>query len=95
MFVLMMLAFFTAGFAEFRTNTADIFCFVAAQAHKLCSRITDRSALHVQLNTACHHLNVFFLSAGYSAMIADCCAFQAGIYAGLVLVISFHGCIFK
>jgi hypothetical protein len=55
----MFTTFFTARIADACAYSANFVSPIAAKAHKLRGRITDRGALHVELNAARHHFNVF------------------------------------
>jgi hypothetical protein len=87
MFIIMFAAFSRAFIAKFCAISAEIFGFIASQAHELCSSIADSSAFHVQLNASCHHIYIFFLEAGGGAMIADCRALQTGVNTFFIMVI--------
>jgi hypothetical protein len=94
MVVIVPAALFRTGLADFCTNATDIFCFPAAQAHELGAGCADGHALHVQLNTTCHHVYIFFLRAGRSAMVTNGCTAHTGFNAGLILVITIHASYF-
>jgi hypothetical protein len=64
MLILMFAAFTPARLAGIRTNNAYFRRLAASQAHQLRSSITDNSALHIQLDTARHHFNIFLLRTG-------------------------------
>jgi hypothetical protein len=57
---MMFTTLFTARIADAGTNSANFVCFIAAKAHELRGRITNCGALHVELNAASHHFNIFF-----------------------------------
>jgi len=67
--ILMPGAFLCALVAEFGADAAKVLRRVAAQAHQLCGSITGRGALHIELDTASHHVNIIFPGAGCCTMI--------------------------
>jgi hypothetical protein len=87
--------FITTSFAYIGTNATDFFCAAAAQAHELCSGITDSGTFHIKLNTACHHFYIILLGARGSTMVANGCTIQACIDTGFVNVITSHITVFK
>jgi hypothetical protein len=87
--------FITTSFAYIGTNATDFFCAAAAQAHELCSGITDSGTFHIKLNTARHHFYIFLLGARGSAMVANGRTSKAGIDTGFVGVITSHRTVFK
>jgi hypothetical protein len=95
MFILMVATFIAACFANVGAHFANLFCFVAAQAHHLCGGITNSGALHVELNTFRHHFYIFFLCARRSTMIAYGGTTQTCVDAGFVSVIIFHTFLFN
>jgi hypothetical protein len=87
--------FITTSLAQIGTNAADILSPAAAQAHKLCSGITQRRTFHIELNAARHHLDILLLRAGRSAMVADGSTSKTRIDTGFVGVITSHKPLFK
>jgi hypothetical protein len=90
MFIIMFFAFGGACVASICTYDANSGSMAAPKAHKLGSSIAKSSTFHIQLNTLCHHFNVFFLGAGRCAMITNSRASQARVYTIFVLMISIH-----
>ena len=68
--VCMLATLGAAGFTQFGTDAADVFCFLTAEAHKLRRSIAECSAFHIQLNAPGHHLHMFFLQTGTGAVVA-------------------------
>lgn len=95
MFIFMLAAFVSTTFANVGANTAQVPGGIASQAHQLSGRVTNGGALHVELNTLCHHLYIIFLRAGRCAMIANCRALQTGVNALSEFVVSFHINVFQ
>lgn len=87
MFVIVLSAFFCALLADIGTHPAEFFRPIASQAHQLGSCIANGGTLHIQLDTACHHLYIFFLQAGRSTVITQSGATQAGIDTLLIIVV--------
>jgi len=90
MFIVMSGAFGSTCLTGIGANVANILCMAAAHTHELCCSIAQGSAFHVQLYTPGHHFYIFLLGTGRSAMVANCRAGKAGLYAVFVLMISFH-----
>jgi hypothetical protein len=97
MLIIVVSTFCGTGFTHVGTNTANLCCFAAAQAHQLRRRITYGGTFHIKLDTPCHHFHIFLLRTGRSTMIANSGAPQTGVNTGFVLVIIsghtiwFHG----
>jgi hypothetical protein len=85
---LVLRTFGRTGFAELRTNATDVHGPVTSHAHELRSRIANSGAFHVCLNTARHHVHIFFLRARRSTMVADGSATQAGLNTFPILMIT-------
>lgn len=86
--------FFSTGSTEVGADAAYCFGMAAAQAHELGGAVANGGAFHIELDTFCHHIYVFFLQAGGGAMIADGGTAQASVYALLKFVVAHSLCIF-
>lgn len=78
------------GKTGIRTDLADLFRIFSADTHDLGGRITNCGTFHVQLDTAGHHLYIFFLETGRSAVITERGTPEAGLYACFKTVITGH-----
>ena len=94
MLILMFWAFFSTCFADFSTNATDLHRLPASKTHQLSCSIADRWTFHIELDTSRHHVDIRLPGAGRSAMVTYWRATQTGVYAGLVVVIIFHGTCF-
>ena len=59
--VFVLAALLAAGRAGIGAQAAHFFSMIAAQAHQLRRGIAKGCALHIQLDTAGHHVQVLFL----------------------------------
>jgi hypothetical protein len=87
---LMLAALIAAGLANVGAELANLFGEFTAACHVGGRHAADLRAIHVERNTACHHLDILFLQAGCCAMVASNGAGVACIDAGLELLKS-HG----
>jgi hypothetical protein len=87
MIMVMFTAFFSAGFAGGCTDQAKFFCFCTIEAHQLSGSIAECGTFHIQLYTFRHHLYIFFLCAGRSAMITGGRTLETGFYTGGIVIV--------
>lgn len=87
------LTFSGASTTNVSAQAAELFCPVTAETHELRGGVANGSTFHIKLDTARHHLYVFFFKAGRSAMVANGCAAKAGINARLILVVARSICV--
>jgi uncharacterized membrane protein (DUF4010 family) len=80
----------TAGKTDIGAYAANIFGIFSVYAHYLGGGIANSSTFHIELDTAYHHLNIFFLEAGRGAMVAKGSATQTRVNAGLEPLIMCH-----
>ena len=63
MVVLMLTALFSAGLAYVGAHLAKLARMFAIEGHKLRGQAANRRALHIQTNTAAHHVDIGLLQA--------------------------------
>jgi hypothetical protein len=84
---LMLSAFFATRPADIGADLTDFSSEVGTTRHECRSSEADLRAISVQLDTAGHHLHVFFLQACGRAMLAFHSAVVAGLDTALIFLV--------
>jgi hypothetical protein len=84
---MMLFAFFRTGIADIGAKLANSIGMRAAKAHQVRRRAANSSAFQVEPDAMCHHLHVFFLQAGGSAVVTYGHTIEASFDAGSVSLV--------
>ena len=85
--MLMLSALLSTGFTEICTESANLLCIVAAEAHKLSGETTDCCALHIQFDALPHHIYVRLFQAGGGAVVAGGSTSETGFDTVLIIFV--------
>jgi len=85
--VLMLTTFPGAGLAYVGAHLAKLARMLAFEGHKLRGQAANRRALHIQTNTAAHHVDIRLLQAGRRAVVARFSALVTGGDTGFQIVL--------
>ena len=83
---LVLRAFVTAGLADISADSAERLCVLTAACHRTGCKLADGSAVDIESDAACHHLDVRFLKAGSRAMMTSHRTVETSFDAGFVLL---------